>query len=259
MAAKELALVTGASAGIGQAIARALARDGYDLVLVARDQSRLEAFAKELDGHYGTRSEVLPADLCAPDELARVEARIGAEPVIDVVVNNAGFGTFGRFYELPVDNEVRQVQLNIVALLRCTHAAAVAMVARGRGRILNVSSIAGAQPIPGNATYSGTKAFVTNFGESLHEELRGTGVTLTTLCPGFTRTEFQERSGFDPGRVPSFAWQNADEVATVAVEAMKKGRATVVPGALNKVTAAVSYATPHAITRRIAGSVIRHS
>jgi short-subunit dehydrogenase len=259
MAAKKLALVTGASAGIGQAIARALARDDHDLVLVARDASRLEALAKELNAHFGTRSEVLPADLTDPGELARVEARIGAEPAIDVVVNNAGFGTFGRFHELPLDTEVREVQLNVIALMRLTHAAANAMVARGGGAILNVSSIAGAQPIPGNATYGATKAFVTNFSESLHEELRGRGVTVTALCPGFTRTEFQERSGFEPERVPSFAWQSAEQVADAAVDAMKKGKATVVPGALNRVTASLSYALPHAVTRRIAGSLVRHT
>jgi short-subunit dehydrogenase len=259
MAAKTLALVTGASAGIGQAIARALARDDHELVLVARDTSRLEALAKELDGHYGTHSEVLAADLTDAADLARVEARIGAEPAIDVVVNNAGFGTFGRFHELPIDTEVREVQLNVVALMRLTHAAAGAMVPRGRGAILNVSSIAGAQPIPGNATYGATKAFVTNFSESLHEELRPSGVSVTALCPGFTRTEFQERSGFEPGRVPSFAWQTAEQVADAAVDAIKKRKATVVPGTLNRVTASLSYALPHALTRRIAGSLVRHS
>jgi short-subunit dehydrogenase len=255
---RPIALVTGASSGIGQSFARLLARDAHDLVLVARDTSRLDALAKELDGQYSTRSEVLAGDLTVPDFAAIVEARLRAAPPIDVLVNNAGFGTFGRFTELPVDEEEREIRLNVLAVVRLTHAAAAAMAERGRGGILNVSSVAASQPVPGNATYAATKAFVTSFSEALHEELKPKGVRVTVLMPGFTRTEFQERAGFTgESRVPGFAWQTADEVAQAGIDALKKGRATVVPGALNKVTAAFSNATPHAITRRIAGSVVR--
>jgi short-subunit dehydrogenase len=235
-----------------------LAARGHDLVLVARDASRLEAIAKELDESQGTHIEVLPADLTDAHQLGVVETRLASDPPVDVLVNNAGFGTFGHFHELPVDNEEREVRLNVLAVLRLAHAAAATMAASGHGRILNVSSVAGAQPIPRNATYAATKAFVTNFSEALHEELRPAGVTVTVLCPGFTRTEFQERSGFDSSKVPSFAWQEADEVAAAGLDALEKGHATCVPGALNKVTAVLSAATPHAVTRRVSGRFVGH-
>jgi short-subunit dehydrogenase len=255
---RPIAMVTGASAGIGTSFARLLAARGRDLVLVARDASRLEAVAKELDAQHGTNIEVVPADLTDAHQLGVVEARLASDPPIEVLINNAGFGTFGHFHELPVDDEDREVRLNVLALLRLTHAAAAAMAARGHGRILNVSSVAGAQPVPRNATYAATKAFVTNFSEALHEELRPAGVTVTVLCPGFTRTEFQERSGFDSSKVPGFAWQEADEVAAAGLDALEKGHATCVPGALNRVTAVLSAATPHAITRRVSGRFVGH-
>ncbi|MDQ1519467.1 MAG: uncharacterized protein QOI55_540 [Actinomycetota bacterium] len=254
---RPVALVTGASSGIGQSFAQLLARDGHDLVLVARDGSRLEALAKELDGQHGARSEVLAADLTDREQLAVVESRLRAAPPVDVLINNAGFGTFGRFAELDVDTEDREVQLNITAVVRLTHAALGPMIARANGSILNVSSIAGVQPVPGDATYAATKAFVLNFSEALHEELRGTGVNLTVLCPGFTRTEFQERADYDAGSVPRFMWQDADEVAEAALASLKKNRAVCVPGALNRVTATLSAMAPHALSRRVSGKVGR--
>src|SRR4051812_46698592 len=210
---RPVALVTGASSGIGQSFATLLARDGHDLVLVARDAGRLDALAKELDQQHGAASEILAADLTDREQLGRVEARLRGAPAIDVLVNNAGFGTFGKFHELDIDGEDREVQLNVTALMRLTHAALQPMVQRGKGRVLNVSSVAGVQPVPGDATYAATKAFVLNFTEAVHEELQGTGVHITVVCPGFTRTEFQERASYDAGRVPGFMWQDADEVA----------------------------------------------
>jgi short-subunit dehydrogenase len=252
------ALVTGASTGIGEEFARQLARQGCDLVLVARDAGRLDALAKDLETNHRVEVEVLPADLTDSAQLANVEARIAADPPIDLVINNAGFGTFGNFHELPVDAEDRQVRLNVLAVLRLSHAAAAAMVPRGSGAILNVSSLAGVQPIPYNATYAATKAFVTSLSEALHEELKGTGVHVEVLCPGFTRTEFQERSGFESTRLPSFAWQNAQQVVSAALDGLERRRAVCVPGALNRVTYVLSGSTPHALIRRIAGSVVGH-
>jgi short-subunit dehydrogenase len=255
---KHRALITGASAGIGQEFARQLARDGYDLVLVARDAARLDELAKELESERGVQAEVLAADLTKDDQITGVEARIAADPPVDLVINNAGFGTFGAFHELPRDGEDREVRLNVLAVLRLSHAAAAAMVPRGTGAIINVSSLAGVQPIPYNATYAATKAFVTNFSEALHEELRGTGVHVEVLCPGFTRTEFQERAGYEPSRVPSFAWSTSEDVVTAALDALKKRRAVCVPGTFNKVTNLLSGSTPHAISRRVAGSLVGH-
>jgi uncharacterized protein len=174
-------------------------------------------------------------------------------------VNNAGFGTFGSFHTLDLDTEIREINLNVIALVRLTHAAAAAMVERGRGGILNVSSLAGFQPGPSNGTYSATKAFVTSFTEAVHEELRGTGVSVTALCPGFTHTEFQSRANAPAGSVPGFLWQEAPEVARAGLDGVAKNKAIVIPGTTNKVMGTLSAITPHAITRRLGGAILKRA
>jgi short-subunit dehydrogenase len=258
---RPIALVTGASSGIGEAFARLLAERGYDVVLVARDQGRLDALAKELEGAHGTQAEVLPADLTDPAQLERVEARCrDRDAPVEILVNNAGFGTFGAFCTLDLDSEVREIQLNVVALVRLTHAAAVEMTARGGGGgILNVSSLAGFQPGPKNATYAATKAFITSFTEALHEEMKGTGVSVTVLCPGFTRTGFQETANVPASAVPGFMWQEADEVARAGLDALAKNHATALPGLLNKTLGTFTQMAPNALTRRLSGKVIKHA
>jgi short-subunit dehydrogenase len=257
---RPIALVTGASSGIGEAFARLLAERGRDVVLVARDEGRLEALAKELETAHGAGSEVLAADLTDPVQLERVEARCrdDAAPV-DILVNNAGFGTFGAFHTLDLDAEVREINLNVVALVRLTHAAAVAMAARGHGGILNVSSLAGYQPGPMNATYGATKAFVTSFTEAVHEEMKGTGVSVTVLCPGFTRTGFQKTANAPAESVPGFMWQEADEVARAGLDALAKNHASVMPGVVNKTLGTFSQMAPNMLTRNIAGKIIKRT
>ena len=255
---RPIALVTGASSGIGEHLARLLAERGHDLVLVARDTSRLAALAKELEGAFNATAQVLPADLTDAAQLQVIEDRChDPSAPIDLLVNNAGFGTFGSFHELDLDTELREIQLNVVALVRLTHAAATEMVPRGRGGILNVSSLAGFQPGPSNATYSATKAFVTSFTEGVHEELKGTGVSVTVLCPGFTRTGFQAAADVPASGFPGFMWQEADEVARVGLDALAKNQAVAIPGALNKVLGALTSVTPHAISRRLGGAVLK--
>ena len=251
------AVVTGASAGIGLAFAERLAREHYDLVLVARNRTRLEELAKRLQEERGVGVEVLTADLSRADDLRRVEARIADDPTLDLVVNNAGFGTQGRFAELPIEREEEEVRLNVVALVRLTHAALRHMVPRGRGEIVNVSSLAGFHPGPGVATYAATKAFVTSFTESLHEELRETGVRVQALCPGFTRTEFQERAQIDVSRVPGFAWMAADEVVEASLQGLQRGDVIVVPGGLNKALQTGAALVPRSLARRIMGAATR--
>lgn len=253
---KPVALVTGASVGIGEEFSRQLAERGHDLVLVARDRARLEALAKELQERYGAACEVLAADLTDAAQLATVEARAAK---VDILVNNAGFGTFGRFDQLDLDTEVREINLNVVALVRLTHAAAGPMVERGKGGILNVSSLASYQPGPSNATYGATKAFVTSFSQAVHEELNGTGVAVTVLCPGFTHTEFQERANVPATSVPSFMWQNAPEVAKAGLDGLTRNRAIIVPGSLNKVLGGFSSVAPNAITRRASAMVLKRA
>jgi short-subunit dehydrogenase len=254
------ALVTGASAGIGAEFVSQLASRGNDVVLVARDAARLEALATELGARHRVQTEVLVADLTDTAQLATVEDRLTdrARPV-DVLVNNAGFATNGRFSDLDRDIETREVSLNVVALVRLTHAALGPMTERGSGGVLNVSSLAGGQPTPGNATYGATKAFVTSFTQSVREELRGTGVKVTVVCPGFTRTEFQARAGIDSSKVPGFLWQSAEEVAAGALAALEQNKAVYVPGTLNRMAAGLVSVLPDALTRRAAGLVVDYT
>jgi short-subunit dehydrogenase len=255
-----VALVTGASAGIGRAFAAGLAARGHDLVLVARDGARLDVLATELAAAHGIAAEVLPADLLAPDGIAAVEARLtDPERALDVLVNNAGFGTYGRFVDLEVAHEVEEVELNVVALLRLTHAALGVMERRGAGAILNVASLAAYQPNPVSATYGATKAFVHSFTHAVREEARGTGVTVMLVCPGYTHTEFHERAGLGPTDVPEFLWQSADTVVAAALRDLDRGRTVSIPGVVNQTAAALSSVAPAGITRRVAGLVIKRS
>lgn len=251
------ALITGASSGIGEAFARRLARDGYALSIVARRADRLEALAKDLEQSHGTDVEVLRADLAQPEELARVEERLRAEPLPDLLVNNAGFGTVGRFHELPLAREQEEIALNVVALVRLSHAALGPMVKRGRGSIINVSSMAGAVPGPFTATYGATKAYVTSFSESLSIELRETGVRVQALCPGFTRTEFQEAAGIDARKLPRFMWMSSEQVVEVSLDALGRDQVIVVPGALNRGAMAALGFIPRGGLRRVSRIVAR--
>lgn len=248
------ALVTGASSGIGRAFATLLASRNHDLVLVARTEPRLKELADELSATHGVRAEVLVADLAEDDDLARVEARVArTEDHLDLLVNNAGFGSGGRFIDLPLAGEDGQIRLNVLALMRLTHAALPAMVERGRGGVINVSSIGSLQPTPGFATYGATKAFVTSFSEALHEELRGTGVRVMAVCPGLTRTEFHQRAQLGEVAAPGFAWMSPEDVAKSALAAYERGRALSVPGAANLAVACLTRLFPRVAVRRLSG------
>ena len=175
-------------------------------------------------------------------------------------MNNAGFGTSGKFYELPIDGEVSEIRLNVLALVELTHAALVPMVQRGHGGVINVSSVGAYQPTPLSATYSATKAFVSSFTNAIHEELRGTGVKAMVLAPGFTHTEFHVHAGIDnTDKSPGFLWQSPDEVAQAAMRSYDRGRAVCVPGAVNAVAAAFSGAMPAGVSRRMAGMVTKRT
>ena len=254
------ALVTGASAGIGRAFAVALARRGHDVVLVARDAARLEELGTKLSAAHRVDADVLAADLLDADGVATVEARLAdREHPVDLLVNNAGFGTYGRFVELDVEHEVREVELNVVALLRLTHAALRAMEARRAGAILNVASLAAYQPNPISATYGATKAFVHSFTHAVREEARGTGVRVMLVCPGYTHTEFHDRAGLGESEMPEFVWQSPETVAAAALHDLDRGRSVSIPGLLNQTAAALSSAAPAGITSRVAGLVIKRS
>lgn len=254
------ALVTGASAGIGDALCRRLAADGTDLVVTARRADRLEALATEVRQRNGVEVEVIQADLEDPGDLARVAERARSDDSpIDLLVNNAGYGGGGPFVSSDVAVQEGQVRLNVLALLRLTHAALPGMVARGNGAVMNLSSVAGFQPLPNTAVYAATKAFVTSFSEAVAEEVRGTGVTVTCVCPGFTRTEFQARAGAGAmnERVPGFAWLTADAVAAEALAATAAGRPMSIPGAGYKALTAVSRTAPMRLRRRVTAVLTR--
>ena len=255
-----VALVTGASAGIGRAFAVGPAARGHHLVLVARDAARLEELAAELTTAHGVDADVLAADLLTDEGVAAVEARLGdVDHRVDILVNNAGFGTFGRFAELDVDREVQEVGLNVVALLRLTHAALGAMEPRRAGAILNIASLAAYQPAPASATYAATKAFVHSFTHAVHEEARGTGVHVMLVCPGYTHTEFHDRAELGATDLPEFVWQSADVVVAAALRDLDRGRSVSIPGVLNQTAAAFSSVAPAGITRRVAGMVVKRS
>jgi short-subunit dehydrogenase len=249
------ALVTGASSGIGEEVTRQLAAAGVPVVVVARRAERLHAMAAELDG-----VEVLAADLGGRDGQALVAARI-ADPdrPVELVVNNAGFGSGGAFAELDVDRLSDEIALNVDALTRLTHAALAVMVPRGRGWVLNVSSFASFQPAPRLAVYAATKAYVTSLGESLHEEVKAAGVVVTTLCPGLVRTEFQavSNTGHYQTEFPDVLWLPLTEVVTTGLEAVARGRAVSVPGALYKGASWATGMAPRWLRRVASGRVQR--
>ena len=249
------ALVTGASSGIGEAMARQLATAGVPVVVVARRVDRLEGLAATLPG-----IEVLAADLQTPEGVALVSDRLRSDQLpIDLLVNNAGFGTSGPVAEIDPDRSAREIDLNVKALVRLTQAALGPMRTRDRGWILNVSSVVAYQPVPDLAIYAATKAFVSSFTEALHEELRGTGVHATALCPGLTPTEFTSvsRRDAEPDRYPAFTYTSADQVAAEGLSAAARGLAVAVPGLLYKAIVGAANVTPRAVLRRIAGIVNR--
>lgn len=251
------ALVTGASSGIGRAVAVRLAADGSDLVVVARRRDRLEALAEELTSAHGVAVEVLVADVTDQEQLAEVEARLrSTTSPVELLVNNAGLGAQGAFAEIPLDWQEGQIKLNVIAPVRLSHVALEGMLARGRGGILNVSSIAGLQPMPNVATYGATKAYLSSFSHALHEEVRGHGVHVTALHPGFTRTEFHEAAGMSRDVVPGRAWMKPDTVARAGLRAVARGRAQCVPGLGYRALAALSSVTPWSVSRRALGAVL---
>lgn len=253
-AGSRLAAVTGASAGIGEAYARALARDGWSLLLVARRRPRLLRLARELSERHAVPVEVMGADLTRPARLRAVEQRLESETALDLLVNNAGLGDFRLFHQSDREREEAEVRLNVLAVVRLTHAVLPGMVRRHRGAVVNVSSTAGFAPCPRFATYGGTKAFLNSFTEALHEELRGTDVRVQALCPGMTHTEIFEQAGVDTSAIPDFLWMEPDAVVQESLAALEKGGVIVVPGLANRALASLVRLLPHAASSRVASA-----
>jgi short-subunit dehydrogenase len=213
-----------------------------------------------LRADHGVQAVPLVADLLSGGGVAAVSERLRrVDDPVEVLVNNAGMGTFGAFSTLDIEPEDREIRLNVLALVHLTHAALGPMVARGSGAIVNVSSLAAYQPAPSSATYAATKAFVNSFTHSVHEECVDTGVHVMVVCPGYTHTEFHERAGLGMTQIPERLWQSADDVVRTALRDLDRGRSVSIPGAINKALGAASSVTPAVVTRKIAGFVIRRS
>ena len=228
------ALVTGASAGIGAEFARGLARRGHGVTLVARRQERLDELASELSERHGIRAEAIAADLADETQRDRLVKEVeGRGLQVDVLVNNAGFGIYVPFAASDRERELQQVRLLVEAVVDLNARYLPGMLDRGRGSIVNVSSTAGFQPLPGNGTYAAAKSYILLHSEALHEEVRDQGVTVTAVCPGPVTTEFQDTSEPAFGeRVPKQLWREPDQIAEEALEAVERGRRTIVPGGL---------------------------
>ena len=239
---RRTALVPGPTAGIGTSFAAQLAERGYDLVLVARDETRLRELADRLGREHGVGTEVLVADLADREALARVEQRVAdAERPVDLLVNNAGFGHRRPFLDNPVEDEQEMLDVLVTAVLRLSHAALGAMVARGTGAVVNVSSVAGFLP---RGTYSAAKAYVTSMSRWADLTYRDRGVRVMAVCPGFTRTEFHARMGVDRGSAPWFLWLDADRVVREALADLDRGRSVSVPSKRYKAITTVVRTLP---------------
>jgi uncharacterized protein len=249
------ALITGATAGIGAAFARRFAAARYDLVLVARDEARLEKTATELRLLGAGDVEVISADLGTGNGRALVEDRL-ADPLraVDVLVNNAGFGQGSAFLQHPVEDEEVMLDVLVRAVLRLTRAALPGMVERGRGAVINVSSVAGFVP---RGTYSAAKAWVTMFSESMSAELAETGVRVVAVCPGFTHTEFHDRAEIDTRDIPSWMWLEADEIVEGALKDLRRGVSVSVPSLQYKALAAAAKYVPRGLVTKVSRGMSR--
>jgi len=261
--AAETALITGASGGIGLELAQVFATHGFDVVLVARRKAELEALAERVQKEHGVRATVLPADLLVPDASATlVQALEDRNLEVDILVNNAGLMDMGGFADLEVGKHERLLQLNVVVLTSLTRRLLPAMIERGSGRILNVASTSSFQPVPSMALYAASKAFVLSLSESLSEELKGTGVTVTALCPGITKTDMYERAHGEHDivqNIPGPFLSNVEDVAKEGYEACVAGQAVVVPGLPNRLVASAVQLYPRWLVRTVGGFVGRRS
>ena len=250
------ALVTGASGGIGLELARKLAEEGYDLVLVARSADKLEALAVELREQHGRNVIVIASDLSrpeAPEEVVRAVAEAGLS--LDVLVNNAGFANYGRFHENDRRRELDMIQVNVTALTHLTHLLLPGMVERGSGRIMNVASTAAFQPGPLMAGYFATKAFVLHFSEAIATELSGTGVTVTALCPGPTSSGFQERAEMENAKLLKYGMMSSRSVAEYGYRALMRGTRVAIPGFSNRLGTLAPRLLPRKIIAKLVGNL----
>ena len=251
---RPLALITGASSGIGATFARQIAERGYDVLLVARRRSLMEKLANELQASHKITVEILAADLTTDDGLGAAEKRIDSAGNMELLVNNAGFGTIGKFFKVDLQGQDQMHRLHVLATLRLTHAALMGMAARNKGAIINVSSVAGFWQAPGSISYCATKAWINSFTEGLYLELKGSrsAVKVQALCPGYTYSGFHDTLGFDRSHIPKWLWMRADDVVAASLRGLEQGKLFVVPGWQYKIAATLLRTIPHSIGHAVA-------
>lgn len=242
-------LITGPTSGLGRQFALQLAAKGHDLILVARDETRLETLAIQLDSEHGINCEVIPTDLSVGAQVAVLEARLAdLDRPVDWLINNAGFGLAEPFLGTSIEAEQALIDVLVTAPMRLTHAVLPGMVERGHGRIIVVSSFASWIT---SGTYSAAKAWATVFVEGLEAELKDTGINVTALCPGFVRTEFHERAALDVAQIPRQLWLDPDDVVATAIKDVEKGRVLSVPGLQYQAMAPMIRLSPRSLVRRM--------
>jgi len=251
-AARRSALVTGATSGIGAAFAERLAASGHDLLLVSRDAERLGRVADDLRARHGVEVAVLPADLATDGGCTAVEARLRDGDPVDLLVNNAGMSLNRAFLRSSADDEERLLRLNVTAVMRLTHAALPGMVRRRHGAIVNISSVSGFAAVMPGSTYPASKAWVTNFTESVGLSVRRFGVRVMALCPGYTRTEFHSRAGIDMSKTPAWLWLDADRVVRDGLRDLARGKLVSVPDWRYKAAAFGMRHAPRRLLQRVA-------
>jgi uncharacterized protein len=252
---RETALITGASSGIGLDLAKLMAPD-FDLVITARNQAELERIARELQAEHGNHVHVIPADLTVPDAPQQIFAEIKRRRLpVDILINNAGFGSYGAFAESDPKTSLDMVEVNIAALTALTRLALPEMIARKRGRIMNVASTAGFQPGPLMAVYYATKAYVIMFSEAIANELKGSGVSITCFCPGATATNFAGRANMEESRLFKMGAMKSKDVARAGYKGMMAGKGLVIPGLLNKTIAMSVRFSPRKLVTAISRSL----
>lgn len=259
---EKTACVTGATSGIGAAFAELFARQGFSLILTGRREEKIRALADRLSVEHGVSVEVIQAELSDRKTIESLALRLAALDGLEILVNNAGFAEKGRFFEQEFPLSERMLQVHDLAVLRLTHAVLPDMMARRRGAVINVSSISAFLPFPKSAVYSASKSFLNVFTESLHYELRGTGVRVQALCPGMTRTDFHERMGFDPGRVYKdrglMKAMTPEAVADASLACLKKNRVICFPGVNNRLLVFLIRRMPRGLLVRMTRSRMRH-
>lgn len=249
-----VALVTGPTSGLGAGFARRFASLGYDLVMVARDEARMQTLAQDLKSRFGTESQILVADLATVEGRDAVVHRLGQG--VDVLVNNAGFGSSGEFWTTDPALLQSQLDVNVTAVMQFTRAALPAMVAAANGTIINVASVAGLLAGRGS-TYSASKAYVISFTQGLAGGLAGTGVRVQALCPGFIRTEFHQRAGIEMSSIPGLMWLDVEQVVSASLADLRKDTVVSIPGAQYKVLTTVGRLVPQSLVRRLTNVVGR--